>query len=143
MNTSNTEDADIAHARNIIGDCPNKPNCVSTCCSNAAQRMPSLRFECDSSEALAQVSKVCEAMPRMQLVEQRDDYLHFVDRTPLLRFRDDVYFLVNKETHRLHFRSASRLGYSDLGANRKRMNTIVSALLESKYFSTEADSVEE
>lgn len=57
----------------------------------------------------------------MQVVQEGDHYLHATATTRWLRFVDDVEFYYDKEGGLLHFRSASRIGYSDLGANRRRM----------------------
>ena len=45
-------------------------------------------------------------------------------RSLIFRFIDDVDFLLDEKEGVIHFRSASRVGYSDLGANRKRMERI-------------------
>jgi uncharacterized protein (DUF1499 family) len=37
---------------------------------------------------------------------------------------DDVEFLFDDDTTIVHFRSASRSGYSDMGVNRQRMTAI-------------------
>ena len=42
-----------------------------------------------------------------------------------MRYVDDVEFYINEKNKIIHFRSASRIGYSDLGVNRKRMEEIV------------------
>ena len=49
--------------------------------------------------------------------------------TKLLKFKDDVNFEVDDEAKLIHFRSASRVGHSDLGANRKRMDMLMSKVL--------------
>ena len=48
--------------------------------------------------------------------------------TSLLRFKDDVNFRLDDDAKLLHFRSASRVGHSDLGANRKRMIELTAAI---------------
>ena len=45
-------------------------------------------------------------------------------RSLFFRFTDDVEFFVEVESGRVHFRSASRVGRSDLGVNRERMELI-------------------
>jgi uncharacterized protein (DUF1499 family) len=60
-------------------------------------------------------------MPRSRLVSSRDGYLHAEFRSRLLGFVDDVEFSIDEAEQLIHFRSASRVGYSDLGVNRKRM----------------------
>jgi uncharacterized protein (DUF1499 family) len=57
-------------------------------------------------------------------VTKEDTYIQAEFRSAILRFVDDVEFLFDERTKRLHFRSASRLGYSDLGVNRKRMEEL-------------------
>ena len=49
-------------------------------------------------------------------------YVEFTSR--LMRYVDDVEFLYDSASNQTHVRSASRLGYSDLGANRKRIEAI-------------------
>ena len=63
-------------------------------------------------------------LPRAKLVEEDEDYLHYEFTSLLLRFVDDVEFVFDDATRTIHFRSASRTGYSDLGVNRRRMEEI-------------------
>ena len=63
-------------------------------------------------------------MPRTKLVEEEDAYLHYEFTSLLLRFVDDVEFVLDDETKTIHFRSASRTGYGDFGVNRQRMEEI-------------------
>ena len=62
--------------------------------------------------------------------------LSFVARTALLRFKDDVDVRVvpsaDEAESQLAIYSRSRLGYSDLGANAKRVNKILEMLPEPK-----------
>jgi uncharacterized protein (DUF1499 family) len=60
----------------------------------------------------------------MKLVEEDETYLHYESTSLLLRFVDDVEFLFDDETKTIHFRSASRTGYGDLGVNRTRMEQV-------------------
>ena len=61
---------------------------------------------------------------RWTLVTEAANYVHFRVRTPLLRFTDDVEFRLNPPSGTVSFRSASRLGFSDLGANRQRLEAL-------------------
>jgi len=53
-----------------------------------------------------------------------DRYLHATQSSSRFGFVDDVEFLHDPEAGLLHARSASRVGYSDLGVNRRRLETI-------------------
>jgi uncharacterized protein (DUF1499 family) len=63
-------------------------------------------------------------MTRMKIVEEKDDYLHAEARSLIFRFVDDVEFYLPAPEKVIHVRSASRVGYSDMGVNRKRVEEI-------------------
>ena len=111
-----------------LKDCPSSPNCVCTQATSVTAQMPAMKFEGSAAEAIQRVRKYLEKQPRCSIKSTKPNYLHAVFVTALMRFRDDVEFYADSETSTLHFRSASRLGYSDLGANRKRMLKITKDL---------------
>lgn len=76
--------------------------------------------------SLAAVAKVVKGMERTVIVEQKDGYLYAEFSTPLMGYTDDVEFAADGKG--VHVRSSSRLGYSDLNANRKRIEAIRAAL---------------
>ena len=63
-------------------------------------------------------------MPRTSIVEERADYLYAEFASRLLGFVDDVEFYFPPNERIIHVRSASRLGHSDFGVNRKRIEDI-------------------
>ena len=69
---------------------------------------------------MARILRVVDKMERTTIITRREDYLHVEYRTKM-GFVDDVEFYLDAQTQTVHFRSASRVGYSDLGVNRKRM----------------------
>jgi uncharacterized protein (DUF1499 family) len=73
------------------------------------------------------VQSVLQEMPGVSLVQVQDDYLQAQAQTRLMRYVDDVEFWANTATSVVELRSASRLGHSDLGANRARMEQVRSA----------------
>jgi uncharacterized protein (DUF1499 family) len=83
--------------------------------------MEPLAFDGAREEAIARLRSVIESIPRTKIVTVTDDYMHAEFTTRICRFVDDVEFYVDAEAGVIHFRSASRVGYSDFGANRKRM----------------------
>lgn len=58
------------------------------------------------------------------MIEADEHYLHFEFTSRIFRFVDDFELLLNEEQKIIHIRSASRVGYSDLGVNRKRVEKI-------------------
>jgi len=109
---------------------PSSPNCVSSLAdaSDPVHHIAPLRVPGPIEEALGRVKAVVEAMPRTRITTVEDDYLHAVFTTAIFRWKDDVEFQVDADAGVVHVRSASRVGYGDLGANRKRVEAIRSAL---------------
>ncbi len=114
-----------------LAPCPATPNCV---CSQAGDdhAIQPLRFEGDPDEAWQRLRQVLAARPRTRIVREEDDYLRVECTSLMFRFTDDVEFLLDREAGVIHFRSASRIGKSDLGVNRKRMEEIRQAFAAPK-----------
>ncbi|APX92281.1 hypothetical protein BWR19_04645 [Halomonas sp. 1513] len=58
------------------------------------------------------------------IVTASEDYIHAECRSPLFGFVDDLEFLWSEEEGVCHVRSASRLGVTDLGKNRARVEKL-------------------
>ena len=105
-----------------LSECPGSPNCVVSGTEDAAHRVEPLPLP--EGRSLADLRAVVEELGRARLVDERPDYLHFEIRTPGLGFIDDVELLADLPARVVHIRSASRVGYSDLGVNRRRVEEI-------------------
>lgn len=114
-----------------LSPCPSSPNCVSTQAQDAGHAIAPIRYRKSRTEAKEALKGVVGSLPRTTLVEEDEFYLHYEFTSLLLRFIDDVEFLFDDDTKTIHFRSASRTGYGDLGVNRRRMEEIRS-LIEGK-----------
>ena len=116
-----------------LAPCPDTPNCVSTReeADDAEHHMEPVSFSGSAGEAMEAVAGTVEEMPRAEIVQSEDDYLRAEFTSRIFRFVDDVEFRADGETGLIYFRSASRVGHSDMGVNRERM-TEVTMRLEAK-----------
>lgn len=105
-----------------LASCPNKPNCVSSQAQSKKHFVEPIRLSGDATTAMRKIGAVVAAMPLTHVVESRPDYLYAEFSTPLMGFVDDVEFYCDGK--QIHVRSASRLGYSDMGVNRKRVEAV-------------------
>ncbi len=112
-----------------LSPCPASPNCVSTQAENARQPMAPIPWSGPPAAAIEVIANLVEAMPRARVVTKTDHYLHAEFTTLLFRFVDDVEFFVDETAGAIHYRSASRVGHSDLGVNRRRMERLARALM--------------
>jgi uncharacterized protein (DUF1499 family) len=106
--------------------CPDSPNCVSSLAdsNDAIHYLPPLRYTGTADEAKARLLAVIAAMPRTKVVTDQGNYLHVEFTSALMRYVDDVQFVIDDANRQIDFRSAARIGRGDMGANRGRMEEI-------------------
>lgn len=105
-----------------LAACPDSPNCVSSQSDNPAHVVEPLSYDGTAAEARARLVRIVERDPRAELITATDDYLHVEYRAMV--FLDDVEFYLPPDRRIVHIRSASRVGHSDLGANRRRVEVV-------------------
>jgi len=104
--------------------CPSSPNCVSSQSSDDAHRIAPLTYSGRAADAMKKLTVIVQTFPRTSVITISDSYLHAEFTSAIFRFVDDLEFLVDETAEVIHVRSASRMGYSDLGMNRKRIEQI-------------------
>jgi uncharacterized protein (DUF1499 family) len=81
---------------------------------------------------MANLKTVIQSLERTKIITETENYLYAEFTSKLMGYVDDVEFLLDDGAKVIHVRSASRLGQSDLGVNRKRIETIRTKLNELK-----------
>lgn len=107
--------------------CPQSPNCVSTQTDQSDKKRDPIAYTGTTAEARAHLMEVIDGMKRTKLITESENYLHYTFKTWPIPFTDDVEFLFDEEAKLIHYRSASRVGHSDMGINGKRMAKVVAA----------------
>jgi uncharacterized protein (DUF1499 family) len=107
--------------------CPDKPNCVCSQAADDAHHVEPITFTGPPEQAWQRLRTALERQPRVQIVEATDTYLRAEATTLFCRFIDDVEFVLDAAAQVIHCRSASRLGHSDLGVNRERIEAVRAA----------------
>lgn len=107
-----------------LAPCPSSPNCVCSEDPDPAHRVEPLVFSGPAIAAMARLRTVVLALPRTRIVSDHGDSLQVEFRTRFLKFVDDVEFRIPPGAQAIQVRSASRVGYSDLGVNRRRVEQI-------------------
>lgn len=104
--------------------CPQSPNCVSSQASDPEHAIVPIAYSGTRAEAYTHLKKVLAGMKRTTIVVEKEDYLHAEVKSLIFRFVDDVEFFFPAAEKVIQVRSASRVGYSDMGVNRKRVEEI-------------------
>jgi len=107
-----------------LAPCPNSPNCVNSQSEDALHKIEPLTYNSDPAEAMANLKKVIESQERTTIISEIPNYIYAEFKSKLMGFVDDVEFYLEETTKTIQVRSASRLGQSDLGVNRQRIETI-------------------
>lgn len=113
-----------------VAGCPDSPNCVSTTDERPNFAVEPIDFQVAPDAALKQAKEALQREGGKAIEDDGAHYLRATFVTPVLRFRDDVEIAIHPLEKQIHIRSASRLGYSDLGVNRKRAERLRSAISE-------------
>jgi uncharacterized protein (DUF1499 family) len=115
-----------------LSPCPQSPNCVSSEADPSDREHFIAPFPVPPGIAPEAVLDAFEAIvrrdPRTRIERREPGSLHATDRTRLLRFIDDIEARVADDGRLLHVRSASRVGYGDMGTNRRRIRRWMQAL---------------
>jgi uncharacterized protein (DUF1499 family) len=110
-----------------LADCPDRDNCVASEASAPRKRVPPIEAVGPENEVMGRLSSAVLELGG-EIVERQGPYLRAVFTSPLWRFRDDLECLYRPAEGRIEIRSASRVGYSDFGVNRRRVETLREAL---------------
>lgn len=116
---------DLGVVRGALTPCGSKPNCVCSQGSPAERTVAALAVGSDAPAVAMDRARDCvESLPRVVLVEAKPAYARYECCTQLFRFADDVELLLDESAGVIHVRSSSRVGYSDMGVNRRRVEEI-------------------
>jgi uncharacterized protein (DUF1499 family) len=123
---SGTRPTNLGVTNGKLAPCKPTPNCVSSQApaSDAEHHVEPLTYQGPRAEALARLLAILTDWTRMEVIEQSDHYLRAEATSFLFRFVDDLELYLPEDEAVIHVRSASRLGYSDLGANRDRVEEL-------------------
>lgn len=108
-----------------ITACPTtKPNCVSTLNTEDGFKAYPIAFTGDAVSAMAKLKAAIKTIPKHEVVFENAQQIDVTFKTLVFGFCDDARFALNQSANRIEFSSQSRVGYSDLGVNAKRIERI-------------------
>jgi len=102
--------------------CPDEPRCVSSLATNEMHSIRAFEVPAEMLDPVSTMAAIIGALPRTEIIEQNEGYLHATFSSALFGFVDDLEML--KDGEFLQVRSVSRVGKSDMGVNRKRVEAL-------------------
>lgn len=113
-----------------LAPCPSSPNCVCSTDPSESHSIAPITIDGDPDRAWQSLQDILGADRSIKIIASGEHYIRAEATTRILRFTDDVEFLLDRDAGRIDMRSASRVGYSDLGKNRKRMEQLRGRMIE-------------
>lgn len=104
-----------------LAPCPSSPNCVSSDDVDAAHLTSPFQLTVPAAEAWRAVRATLAGLPRVKIITETDNYLHAECSSAFFGFVDDLELHLRQAQNLVAARSAARLGHSDFGVNRKRV----------------------
>ena len=111
--------------------CPDKPNCVCSEQNDDTDHfIPPLVISDNSASGALKVLKGIIIELKGEIQTDNETYISATFPSSLFGFVDDFEMRINSKQNIIHIRSASRVGYGDLGANKKRIELIKKLFLD-------------
>lgn len=111
-----------------LSGCPESPNCVVSQNGDETHAIAPIPYHTDLATARETLLKVLSVVPRTTIIQQTDNYIQAEAKSRIFGFIDDVEFYFPENEPVIQMRSASCVGESDLGVNRRRLEQIRLAL---------------
>src|SRR5690606_16614031 len=103
-----------------LKEMPSTPNAVSSQTISKDKYVQALPYAGDRQQSEKCLVGMLKGYQDVEIVQHEERYIHAVAKSKLFKFKDDIEFYFNESKQQIEFRSASRVGYSDNGVNRKR-----------------------
>lgn len=113
--------------------CSSKPNCVSTQELRSDYQVAPFELISEST-TINDIEQVALTLKRTKTVNKTDERLHLESTSLVFRFVDDLHIV--KQGSQLQVRSKSRVGYSDFGVNKNRVEALREKLIAANLLKT-------
>ena len=102
--------------------CPGRPSCVSSLATSDEHSISAFIVPQGMNDPVSAMAAIIIDLPRTEILQHDANYLHASFKSAVFGFVDDLEILQDGEL--LQVRSVSRVGFSDMGVNRSRVNTL-------------------
>lgn len=106
-------------------NCPDKPNCISSFSKkDSAHYIDPIDVKEPKDIVIKKILNIIKLTKNSKIIKNQNDYIHMEVSSDIFKFVDDVEFFFGV-SGKIHMKSKSRVGHSDLGVNKKRLGEFV------------------
>jgi uncharacterized protein (DUF1499 family) len=120
----NSQASELGVENGQLAPVSSKPNNVSTQAEDEAKKVTPLPMKASIAATMEAIKQAVNQYGGATIQSESETYLYVIFTTSLMKYHDDVEFWIDEVNGVVHFRSASRAGYSDMGLNRKRYDAL-------------------
>ncbi len=84
----------------------------------------------DSEKAFADLIQILENTPRLEIIKKEKNYIHALATSRIMKFIDDIEIKNLYKDNAFQVKSSSRIGFYDLGVNKRRVQTLRFRLID-------------
>jgi uncharacterized protein (DUF1499 family) len=121
---------DLGIFDNKFSPCAESPNCVSSDARDKDHAVEMFKLNTNLNNGWQKVHDVVSSFPRTKVITFNKQYIHVECSSAVFGFVDDLQLHLRGEGGSVAVKSASRLGHSDFGVNRKRIASLRKILLD-------------
>jgi uncharacterized protein (DUF1499 family) len=121
---SGTRPVNLGIKEGRLSPCSSTPNCVSSDANDTAHAIQAFQLVAPPVDAWRALRATLESLPRSKIITVSEDYIHAECSSAVFGFVDDLELHLRPSQNSIAVRSASRLGHSDFGVNRKRVENL-------------------
>ena len=130
ISCSGTRPTNLGIHNMVFASCPSTLNCVSSDSKDKKHGVAAYQLKAPATNAWKATKAQVLKIPRTTIVKETEDYLHAECRSAVFGFVDDLELHLREDQNLIAVRSAARLGYSDFGVNRQRVEDLRTSLFE-------------
>jgi uncharacterized protein (DUF1499 family) len=119
-----TRPQDLGEVSGKLRACPESPNCVSSDAEDPDHRIAAIAIVGPPELAFEAARQIVSGWPRSEIVSDSLLVMHVECTSAIMRFVDDLELVLRPMRGEIAVRSASRMGYSDMGVNRRRVERL-------------------
>ncbi|MBJ7536752.1 DUF1499 domain-containing protein [Marinomonas transparens] len=132
VSVHNKQPNDLGLTDGLFKPCPTSPNCVSSQAEkdDLEHYIAPIIYHGARKEIQLSIESYMLGKGNARVVTSSLGYVHFAVKSKIIGYIDDVEFYLPEADSVVHVRSASRVGYSDMGVNRERVRQVRDLLVD-------------